>query len=101
MTVFMTPDREPFYGGTYFPKDAFLQLMDAIDDVYRNKPADVRQNVDALVKAIDASARIEPADDVPGIDQLNGGLKALAVAFDRNGAGSARRRSSRRRSTSS
>jgi uncharacterized protein YyaL (SSP411 family) len=82
MTVFMTPDREPFYGGTYFPKEAFMQLMDAIDDVYRNKPADVRQNVDALVKAIDASARIEPANEVPGIDQLNGGLKALAVAFD-------------------
>ena len=35
MTVFMTPDAEPFYGGTYFPKDAFLKLMDAIDDVYR------------------------------------------------------------------
>jgi len=34
------------------------------------------------VKAIDASARIEPANEVPGIDQLNGGLKALAVAFD-------------------
>ena len=45
MTVFMTPDREPFYGGTYFPKEAFLQLMDAIDDVYRNKPDDVQQNV--------------------------------------------------------
>jgi uncharacterized protein YyaL (SSP411 family) len=82
MTVFMTPDREPFYGGTYFPKEAFMQLMDAIDDVYRNKPADVRQNVDSLVKAIDASARIEPANEVPGIDQLNAGLKALAVAFD-------------------
>ncbi len=87
MTVFMTPDREPFYGGTYFPKEAFMQLMDAIDDVYRNKPADVRQNVDALVKAIDASARIEPANEVPGIDQLNGGLKALAVAFDREWGG--------------
>ena len=87
MTVFMTPDREPFYGGTYFPKEAFMQLMDAIDDVYRNKPADVRQNVDALVKAIDASARIEPANEVPGIDQLNAGLKALAVAFDREWGG--------------
>ena len=28
MTVFMTPDREPFYGGTYFPKPQFLAADD-------------------------------------------------------------------------
>ena len=30
MTVFLTPEGEPFYGGTYFPKPTFLQLIDAI-----------------------------------------------------------------------
>jgi uncharacterized protein YyaL (SSP411 family) len=87
MTVFMTPNREPFYGGTYFPKEAFMQLLDAIDDVYRNKQTDVRQNVDTLVKAIDATARIEPANEAPGVAQLNTGLKALAVAFDSDWGG--------------
>ena len=87
MTVFMTPDREPFYGGTYYPKDAFLKLLDAIDDVYRNKPADVRQNVDALVKAIDTTAQLRPAGIAPGVEQINEGLKALAVAFDREWGG--------------
>jgi uncharacterized protein YyaL (SSP411 family) len=87
MTVFMTPDREPFYGGTYFPKESFMKLMDAIDDVYRNRPADVRQNVDALVAAIDTTANLRPADDVPGIEQLNEALKALAVAFDQEWGG--------------
>ena len=28
MTVFTTPDGRPFYGGTYFPKPQFLQLLD-------------------------------------------------------------------------
>ncbi len=87
MTVFMTPDREPFYGGTYFPKEAFVKLMDAIDDVYRNKPDDVRQNVDALVKAIDTTADLRPAEDAPGVEQLNQALKALAVAFDQEWGG--------------
>jgi len=82
MTVFMTPDREPFYGGTYYPKDAFMQLTDAIDDVYRNKPEDVRQNVTALVRAIDATATIKPASDVPGVELLNTALAGLANAFD-------------------
>jgi uncharacterized protein len=82
MTVFMTPDGEPFYGGTYYPKETFLQLLDAIDDVYRNKPADVRQNVTALTAAIDTADKMQPAAEPPGVDQLNTALKALAAAFD-------------------
>ena len=38
MTVFLTPDGHPFYGGTYFPKPNFLSLMAAIDDVWVNRP---------------------------------------------------------------
>ncbi len=82
MTVFMTPDREPFYGGTYFPKPAFMQLMDAIDDVFRNKPEDVRQNVTTLVKTLSTSEQLRPKNDVPGVDVLNTGLQQLAKAFD-------------------
>ena len=82
MTVFMTPDREPFYGGTYFPKDSFLQLMAAIDDVYRNKADEVRSNVDTLIKAIDTTAQLRPVDDIPGLEQLNAGLAQLARSFD-------------------
>jgi len=82
MTVFMTPDAEPFYGGTYFPKDAFLKLMDAIDDVYRNRPDDVRQNVTALVHAINVSSTIDPADDLPGVEDLNKSVQGLGGAFD-------------------
>src|SRR5690606_2549047 len=59
-----------------------LQLMEAIDDVYRNKPDDVRQNVTALVKAIDATSRIEPTKDVPGLEQLNAQVQGLGRAFD-------------------
>ncbi len=82
MTVFTTPDGEPFYGGTYFPRDAFLRLLDAIDDVWRNRPGDVRQNVDALVGAIERATRAEPADEVPAIDVLNRAVQTLGRAFD-------------------
>ena len=82
MTVFMTPAREPFFGGTYFPKEAFVQLLDAIDDVYRNKPGDVTQNVTALTTALSTSAQLRPKNDAPGLDVLNAGLQNLARAFD-------------------
>src|ERR1041385_1402896 len=47
MTVFLTPDGEPFFGGTYFPPEprhglpAFRQLLVAIADAYREQRQDV------------------------------------------------------------
>ena len=82
MTVFLTTDGHPFYGGTYFPKPNFLSLMAAIDDVWVSRPDDVRQNVEALGNAIRRTALVEPATDVPGIPELNLALQQLAASFD-------------------
>jgi uncharacterized protein len=82
MTVFLTPDGNPFYGGTYFPKSNFLNLMEAIDDVWVNRPEDVLQNVEALSTAIRRTAQIEPATDLPGAMALNLALQQLAGSFD-------------------
>ncbi len=82
MTVFLTPTGKPFYGGTYFPKPQFMSLMDAIDDVWRNRPADVTQNVDALMEALDRNNSIEPSVDLPGIEALNAALHHIGRSFD-------------------
>ncbi|MEO8265456.1 MAG: thioredoxin domain-containing protein [Ilumatobacteraceae bacterium] len=82
MTVFLTPDGHPFYGGTYFPKTNFMQLMAAIDDVWVSRPDDVRQNVEALGNAIRRTSLVEPATDLPGIAELNQALHQLAASFD-------------------
>ncbi len=87
MTVFLTPQREPFFGGMYYPKDAFVKLLDAVDDAYRTKPDDIRKNVTALVTAIDATAQLRPAADGPTVDHINQGLRALAGAFDQEWGG--------------
>ena len=82
MTVFLTPGGDPFFGGTYYPKGQFLQLMAAIDDVWRTRPGDVQQNVDALGEALRRTAAVAPVDDVPGVDLVNLGLAQLAQTFD-------------------
>src|SRR3954466_4226648 len=47
MSMFLTPDGVPFYGGTYFPPDdrhgmpSFRRILAAVSDAYRNKPDDV------------------------------------------------------------
>jgi uncharacterized protein len=82
MTVFMTPAGEPFYGGTYFPRPQFLQLMVAIDDVWRNRPADIQQNIGALLDAIGRTSAVRPATTRPGAELIEAGLQQLTAAFD-------------------
>ena len=42
MTVFLTPEGEPFFAGTYFPRDHFLRLLAGIDDAWRTREDEVR-----------------------------------------------------------
>ena len=48
MTVFMTPDKEPFFAGTYYPKDYFRQLVLNISQAWR----DQRDNVTGRAKQV-------------------------------------------------
>ena len=82
MTVFLTPDGEPFHGGTYYPRETFLRLLAAVDDAWRTKQDQLRQNVDALVELVGRTARLSPADgfDTPQLREQV--VQQLAARFD-------------------
>src|ERR687885_144001 len=69
MTVFLTPDGEPFYGGTYFPPEprhglpSFRQVLVAVSDAYRDRRGDVVRQARALVDAVRRSAESVPSTD--------------------------------------
>ena len=55
LTLFLTPDQTPFFGGTYFPREArynlpgFVQLLEQVADIYRTRREDIaRQNASLL-----------------------------------------------------
>ena len=54
MSVFLTPDLEPFYGGTYFPpqdnygRPGFPRLLVMLEEAYRTRPQDVKQTTEQL-----------------------------------------------------
>ena len=58
LTMFLTPDGEPFWGGTYFPKDArygrpaFVSVLTTVAQVFRDEPDKVRSNADAITEAL-------------------------------------------------
>jgi uncharacterized protein YyaL (SSP411 family) len=87
MTVFLTPDGAPFYGGTYFPKPNFLRLLEAIDDAWDNRREEVAHNGEALREAIGRTAALQPAAELPDVGALNQTIQALAQSFDREWGG--------------
>ncbi len=67
MTVFLTPDLQPFYGGTYYPPDSrygrpgFYNLLQGIQNTWENRRAEVLQNAESLTQHIAAQlASVEP-----------------------------------------
>jgi uncharacterized protein YyaL (SSP411 family) len=82
MTVFLTPDGDPFYGGTYFPTANLTQLMAAITDAWTNKREELGANTAALRDAISRTTRLRPVDELPGADHIARAVRALSTSFD-------------------
>lgn len=82
MTVFLTPDARPFFGGTYYPKPTFLQLMNAVDDAWRNRRDDINGNVEALVENIGRTSQIRQSGDKASIDAFRAAVAQYDSTFD-------------------
>jgi uncharacterized protein len=95
LTMFLTPDGEPFWGGTYFPptsrwgRPGFPQVLQAIAEAYRGQRDQIAQNTQALRRRLAQLGAPEPGDAVTveladrvaerlleEIDRINGGIGA-------------------------
>jgi uncharacterized protein len=52
MTVFMTPDREPFFTGTYFPRDYFQRLVLGVAKAWSEDRSDVTSRASQVAAAL-------------------------------------------------
>src|SRR4051812_25735571 len=94
MTMFLTPDGTPFYGGTYFPKEdrhgmpSFKRILNSVADAFAAKPDAVAATT-ASVKEMFANRvagwRADGAGATP--DTLKRASDALAEGYDHQHAG--------------
>src|SRR6266542_177546 len=69
MTVFLTPDGKPFYGGTYYPPEprmgmpAFRQVLAGVADAWRDKRGEITSLAGSLTGALQAAADQAPSAD--------------------------------------
>ncbi|HEY8532757.1 MAG TPA: thioredoxin domain-containing protein [Micromonospora sp.] len=59
MTVFATPDGNPFLCGTYFPRDTFVRLLQAVAAAWRDQRQAVLRQGAALVEAIGGAQAVD------------------------------------------
>jgi uncharacterized protein YyaL (SSP411 family) len=92
LSMFLTPQAEPFVGGTYFPArdgdreglPGFLNLVQKIHEVWSNEPDRIRGDAQTVVKF--TKAEMEKRSPPPGVklgeSLLTGTLEALAEEYD-------------------
>ncbi|HEX8041885.1 MAG TPA: thioredoxin domain-containing protein [Chryseosolibacter sp.] len=90
LNVFLTPDQKPFYGGTYFPPDQWVQVIRGIENAYRNRRAEVETSAEELTKALaghDAS-RYKKETEAADLKQDLASISAkLKPSFDKTWGG--------------
>ena len=88
MSVWLTPDLEPFYGGTYFPPEprgglpGFIPLLRRIAEVWREDRAGVVGQAGALAAELQRQAAVEPGPELPGGSLVDAALDQLRSGFD-------------------
>ncbi|HXG26396.1 MAG TPA: thioredoxin domain-containing protein [Candidatus Binatia bacterium] len=92
MSVFLTPDGRPFYGGTYFPKvpthglPSFRQVLEGIARAWREQRADLERSAAQLVAQVYGANRnvVGPA---PRPDLLDTAVTLIEQEFDHQNGG--------------
>src|SRR5215208_3148768 len=92
MSVFLTPDRKPFYAGTYFPPTprhglpSFTQVLQAINDAWGDRRAELLDSASDIVRQLSKQATFGGAGELTAAD-CEKALLALQGEFDRTYGG--------------
>jgi uncharacterized protein YyaL (SSP411 family) len=93
MTMFLTPDGVPFYGGTYFPPEdrynmpGFPRILSSVADAYRSQQDQVASTATAMLGELRRVGQAEASREIlaPGI--LDGAFRRISSNYDRTNGG--------------
>ncbi len=94
-TLFLTPAREPFFAGTYFPPrdgdrpgaTGLLSILRELHGVYEQHPDKVGEVTQEVVRRLRASSQAASAGALPGPQAIAQAVSNLARSFDSAHAG--------------
>jgi len=93
MTVFLTPDGVPFYGGTYFPPTdrqgmpAFPRVLEAVAEAYRSRRGDIVESGRQLLEHMKESERLRRSASLLTEEILFAAYQGMSREFDARDGG--------------
>src|SRR5690242_3983581 len=88
MSVWLTPQLEPFYGGTYYPatsrwgRPGFIDVLTEVARVWREERPKVVHSAATILSRLRAVSSSSPAAGIPGSDVLDAVVRQFAAIFD-------------------
>ena len=80
MSVFLAPDLKPFWGGTYFPKDQFLQILAALAEAWASEREKVLGQSAEITKVL--TRKLEKTEEFDANEVLKLSFNELETHFD-------------------
>jgi uncharacterized protein len=93
MTMFLTPERKPFYGGTYFPPEdrqgmpGFPRILLGVSQAYRERPADIEKSVSQILESLQRMSESKPSDKDFAPEIIGESCEKIARAYDSDNGG--------------
>jgi uncharacterized protein len=93
LNTFMTPERTPFFCGTYFPPaprhgmPSWRMVLEAIAVAWDERREEIREQGAAVARSLGASARMEPVAGELGTELLDAAVARLRRGFDATNGG--------------
>ncbi len=88
LSVFLTPDGHPFFGGTYFPPvprygmPAFRDVLRAVADAWENRRDEIQQGSLQIARAIQRQMAVYRTDEPLRPETLEEAIRSLEAGFD-------------------
>jgi uncharacterized protein len=89
LTVFLTPDLTPFFGGTYFPPEdrynmpGFPRVLEGVAEAYRSRPADVKETAGSILSELRRMNVSSESNELLTVEMLDVALRGMARNYDR------------------
>lgn len=88
MNVFLTPDKRPFFGGTYFPPTprygmaSWPQILASIAEAYRERRDELEKSASEIVSELKRLSMVEPATGGLSTEILDQAFSSFSRTFD-------------------
>ena len=88
MTVFLTPDGVPFYGGTYFPPEdrynmpGFPRVLMAVAETYRSRSDEVTETASSMLKELRRMGQARESNEMLSVELLDAAERNIARSYD-------------------